>query len=151
MRYRLTVDHRAPLSKATSLMLRVYVTLAVLVSAAIGVEDALRRSTSAYIANCASRTVICTAGSTYYWASALGVAAVALALLVLIGSPIIIAGRIGKRRNRRGYVAGIFFSWAGLLYIIVRKPRTGPDLISRAVSDYRGQPPGPPSGSEGAP
>jgi hypothetical protein len=120
-------------------MLRIYTGISLLVAAAIGVEDAFRRSVSENVVNCASRSVICASGTAYHWASALSVAFVAVAILLVLGYPVIIAGRIGKRRNRRGYLAGIFFSWIGLLYIVVREPRTKPDLIARAVSDYRGQ------------
>jgi hypothetical protein len=119
-------------------MLRIYTGAALLFAVAIGVEDAFRGSTPNYT-NCGSHSVICASGGTaYHWASALSVALVALVALLVVGYPIMIGGRIGKQRNRRGYLAGIFFSWAGLIYIVVRKPRTGPDLISRAVSDYRG-------------
>jgi membrane protease YdiL (CAAX protease family) len=74
-----------------------------------------------------------------YWLHGLDLAVVLFVVLLIVGYPIIIAGRIGERRNRRGYLAGILFGWLGLLYILVRQPRTsGPDWISRAVMDYRG-------------
>src|SRR4051794_28583033 len=104
-------------------MLRIYTGVALVLAAATGVLDAFARSVHNYYADCSSRTVICTAGdppTAYYWLSALGGGALTLFLLLVVGFPIILAGRIGKTRNRRGYPAGFFFSWLGLLYIVLR-------------------------------
>ena len=121
-------------------MLKIYTAIAVVISVAIGVEDSLRGATDApYYANCSSPGVICTTGALYHWASALSVAAVALLVLLWFGWPIIIAGRIGKARNRRGYLAGIFFGWFGLAWVVLRpaRPPQQPDWLQRAVQDYR--------------
>ena len=117
-------------------MLKTYTGVSLLIALAAGGADVLLTTDPAV--NCGPRSVICSGGTAYYWGHALSITISVFVLLVLLGYPIIIAGRIGKRRNRRGYLAGIFFSWAGLLYIMLRRPRVGPDLISRAVSDYRG-------------
>lgn len=119
-------------------MLKIYTGASLLVAVATGLAVVFVRSTPGDLTNCASHAVICTETTGYHWANALGIAAITLGVLLFVGYPIIIAGRIGKRRNRRGYLAGILFNWVGLLYIVLRKPRTGADLISRAVSDYRG-------------
>jgi drug/metabolite transporter (DMT)-like permease len=122
-------------------MLKLYTTVAILISAATGVVDVFvdSRSINTYPgADCYSRAVICTGGAGYYWALALAHAAVALAILLWFGWPIIIAGRIGKARNRRGYLAGIFFGWLGLAWVVLRPARDRqPDALRRAVQDYR--------------
>src|SRR5258705_7336448 len=104
-------------------MLKIYTAIAAVIAVAIGVEDSFRGSTgetfhaavvhgaAVYESDCSSRAVICAGTSVYHWASALSVAVVALLILLWFGWPIIIAGRIGKVRNRRGYLAGIFFGW----------------------------------------
>jgi len=121
-------------------MLKIYTAAAAVIAVAIGVEDSFRGSTDAgyYSGDCASRSVICSGGTVYHWASALSVAAVALVVLLWFGWPIIIAGRIGKARNRRGYLAGIIFGWLGLAWVVLRpaRPRQ-PDWLQRAVQDYR--------------
>lgn len=119
-------------------MLRIYTAASLLLALAAGTANVLLTTDADPYVNCGRHSVICVGGTAYYWGSALGVTISVFLLLVFVGYPIIIAGRIGKRRNRRGYLAGIFFSWPGLLYIMVRKPSTGTDVISRAVSDYRG-------------
>jgi len=121
-------------------MLKIYTAIAAVIAIAIGVEDSFRGSTAAvyYNTNCSSHTVICAGGTVYHWASALSVAAVALLILLWFGWPIIIAGRIGKIRNRRGYLAGIFFGWLGLAWVVLRPARPQrPDWLQRAVQDYR--------------
>lgn len=122
-------------------MLKVYTAIALIIAAATGVVDTFlgSRSTNTYpYADCYSHAVICTGGTGYYWASALGYAAVALAILLWFGWPIIISGRIGRARNRRGYLAGIFFGWVGLAWVILRPAREQqPNALRRAVQDYR--------------
>lgn len=120
-------------------MLKLYTAVAIAVAAAIGVEDSFRGSVSDPSDTvCRSHAVICASGTAYHWPSALSVAAVALAILLWFGWPIIIAGRIGKARNRRGYLAGIIFGWFGLAWVILRAAREGgPDVLDRAVRDYR--------------
>ena len=118
-------------------MLKIYTAIAAVIAVAIGVEDSFRGSTPTQT-NCASRAVICAGGTEYHWASALSVAEVALLILLWFGWPIIIAGRIGKTRNRRGYLAGIIFGWLGLVWVVVRPARPQePDWLQRAVQDYR--------------
>jgi hypothetical protein len=123
-------------------MLRIYTGASLLVALAAGTARVLltTRSTDsyAYSSDCGLHSVICAGGTAYYWEHAVALTVGVFLLLVVVGYPIIIAGRIGKQRNRRGYLAGIFFSWVGLLYIVLRRPRSGPDLIERAVTDYRG-------------
>jgi drug/metabolite transporter (DMT)-like permease len=121
-------------------MLRTYTAIAIVIAAAIGVEDSFRGSvpTNAYGVNCSSHAVICSGATAYHWASALSVGAVALVILLWFGWPIIIAGRIGRARNRRGYLAGIFLGWVGLAWVILRPAREQrPDALQRAVQDYR--------------
>jgi predicted cobalt transporter CbtA len=124
---------------STSPMLKIYTALAFVVAAAIGVEDSFRGADHQFFsASCSAHAVICAGGTEYHWASALSVAVVALAILVWVGWPIIIAGRIGRARNRRGYLAGIFFGWVGLAWVVLRPAREGrPDALQRALQDYR--------------
>lgn len=120
-------------------MLRTYTAIATILAAAIGIDDCFRESTRINgLANCQSHAVICVGSTAYHWASSLLVAAVALAFLLWVGWPTIIAGRIGKRRNRRGYLAGIFFSWLGLAWVMLRPAHKAPPVaFRRALQDYR--------------
>jgi hypothetical protein len=128
-------------------MLKIYSGVALILALDVGIAATFLTKVHETDVNCASHTVICAGGTGYYWTSALVLAIAVFVLLLHVGYPIIIAGRIGKPRNRRGYLAGIFFGWAGLIYIMVRKPRTGgPDLMARAVADYRGS--GTPAGEK---
>jgi len=126
-------------------MLKIYTAIAAVIAVAIGVEDSFRGSTSAgyYTADCSSRAVICAGGTVYHWASALSVAAVALLILLWFGWPIIIAGRIGKVRNRHGYLAGIFFGWLGLAWVVllplVRRNQIGYSVPCRTTALDQGR------------
>lgn len=88
-------------------MLRLYSGISLLVGVAAGSADILLRthSDNAYGVNCGSHSVICSGGTAYYWANALSITVTSFLFLLFVGYPIIIAGRIGKRRNRRGYLA----------------------------------------------
>lgn len=124
-------------------MLKIYTAVSAIIAVTFGVADAVGRSTEGSTdTTCRTHgTVLCRGGTEYHWASALGLAAVALLVLLWVGWPIIIAGRIGKVRNRHGYLAGIFFGWLGLAWIVLRPARPQkPDWLTRAVQDYRARP-----------
>jgi len=89
--------------------------------------------------NCSDWRIICTEDyHVYHWFAAVAVGVCVLLLLLAWGIPILVAGRIGRARNRRGYVAGIFFGWVGLVYIVLMPPReSDPDVLGRALADYR--------------
>jgi hypothetical protein len=79
-------------------MLKIYTAVALVVALAVGVAVAFGTSKDSQLA-CERRTVICAGGSTYYWTSAFAATATVFVLLLFIGYPIIIAGRIGKRKG----------------------------------------------------
>ncbi len=120
-------------------MLRLYTLAATLLAIVTGLADVFRRASSNPTdRTCRSHEVICAGGTAYHWASALVEVAFVLVALVWFGWPIILAGRIGRTRNRRGYLAGIFLGWVGLAWVVLRPARQRPpDALQRAVRDYR--------------